>query len=104
MRVQIKNFSTHQTAKVFAILMAVTSLLFIIPFSIIPMLAPTQTGPDGNAVNFGSFSLMFLLMPLFQGLFGYVIMRFGMWLYNKISPRIGGIEFELEEVDLEQDI
>ncbi|MDG1732437.1 MAG: hypothetical protein P8M49_01175 [Thalassotalea sp.] len=100
MKVQVKNFSTHQTAKVFAILMALTSLLFVIPFSLIPMLAPTQVAADGSEVNFGAFSIMFLLMPIFQGLFGYVVMRFGMWLYNKVTPRIGGIEFEFEEVDL----
>ncbi len=80
--------------------MALTSLFFVIPFSLIPMLTPTQIGADGNEINSGAFGVVFLIMPIFQGLFGYVIMRFGMWLYNKITPLIGGIEFEFEETDL----
>ena len=99
MKIQIKNFSTHQTAKVFAILMAVSSLLFVIPFSLISLLASTPMDANGNEINTGAFSLMFLLMPIFQGVMGYIMMRFGMWVYNKITPRIGGIEFEFEEVD-----
>jgi hypothetical protein len=94
MKVQVKNFSTHQTAKVFAILMAVTSLLFMIPFILISLLASSTEG------YIGAFSFMFILMPIFQGVFGYIIMRFGMWVYNKITPRVGGIEFEFEEVEL----
>lgn len=93
MKVQIKNFSTHQTAKVFAILMAVTSLLFMIPFMLISMFA------NGTAEHLGVFSLMFIMMPLLQGIFGYLMVRLGMWIYNKITPRIGGIEFEFEEVE-----
>lgn len=100
MKVQVKSFSTHQTAKVFAILMALTSLLFVIPFSLMSMLAPTPIDPNGNEVAFRSFSMVFLIMPIFQGLMGYVMMRVGMWMYNKISPRTGGIEFELEEIKL----
>lgn len=92
MKVQIKNFSTHQTAKVFAILMAVASLLFMIPFILISIFANTHT------VNSSAFSLIFIMMPLFQGIFGYIMMRFGMWIYNKLTSRVGGIEFEFEEV------
>jgi hypothetical protein len=39
-------------------------------------------------------------MPIFQGIFGYIMMRVGLWVYNKLRPSIGGIEFEFEEVDL----
>jgi hypothetical protein len=99
-KVQVKNFSTHQTAKVFAILMAVSSLLFIIPFSLMGMLVPTSIDAEGNAVGTGAFNAIFLIMPVFQGVFGYIMMRFGMWVYNKLTPRIGGIEFEFEEIDL----
>lgn len=93
MKVQIKRFSTHQTAKVFSILMALTSLLFMLPFALISMLAI-----DGQQ-GFGGFGLLFFMMPIFQGVFAYLFMRLGLWLYNKISPRSGGIEFELAELD-----
>jgi len=100
MKVQVKKFSTHQTAKVFAILMTLTSLLFIIPFILMSMLAPMPVDPNGNEVGFGSFRMIFLIMPIFQGLMGYIVLRLGMWIYNKIAPRTGGIEFELEEIKL----
>jgi len=99
MKVQIKQFSTHQTAKVFAILMAVTSLLFIIPFGLLSMFTATPTDLNGNTLNTISIFPMFLIMPIVQGVFGYIMMRFGMWLYNKLTKHIGGIEFEFEEVN-----
>lgn len=30
---------------------------------------------------------------------GYIMVRFGMWIYNKLTPHIGGIEFEFEAVE-----
>ncbi|WP_438863641.1 hypothetical protein [Neptunicella sp.] len=93
MKVQVKRFSTHQTAKVFAVLMAVTSLLFMIPFMLLSMFAGGDSGQFGVSVS------MFIIMPFFQGVFGYIMVRFGMWIYNKITPRVGGIEFEFEEVE-----
>lgn len=100
MKVQVKNFSTHQTAKVFAILMAVSSLLIIIPFSLMSMLIPSLVDANGNDIATGSFGVVFLIMPILQGMMGYVMMRVGLWVYNKIAPRTGGIEFELEEIKL----
>ncbi|MCW8833076.1 MAG: hypothetical protein OQK09_16025 [Colwellia sp.] len=100
MKVQVKNFSTHQTAKVFAILMAASSLILIIPFSLLGMLAPTPIGAEGNTISSGAFSGIFLIMPIFQGIFGYIMMRLGLWIYNMLTPRIGGIEFDFEEVNL----
>lgn len=102
MKVQVKRFSSHQTAKVFAILMAVSSLIFVVPFSLIALFSPAAIDANGNEVSFSGFSLMFLIMPIFQGAMGYVMVRFGMWIYNKITPHIGGIEFEFEVVDVTQ--
>lgn len=98
MKVQVKKFSTHQTAKVFAILVAVTSLLIIIPFSLLSMLMPSPVDASGNEITSGSFGVVFLIMPIFQGMMGYIMMRIGLWVYNKIAPSTGGIEFELEEI------
>lgn len=102
MKVQVKGFSTHQTAKVFAILMAVTSLIFVVPFSLVTLLAPSAVDANGNEVSFSAFSLMFIIMPIFQGVMGYIMVRFGLWVYNKLTPHMGGIEFEFEQIDIEQ--
>tara|TARA_R110000744_G_scaffold267701_1_gene381552 strand:+ start:47 stop:388 length:342 start_codon:yes stop_codon:yes gene_type:complete len=101
MKVQVKRFSSHQTAKVFAILMAASSLIFVIPFSLIALFSPAAVDTSGNEVSFSGFSMMFLIMPIFQGVMGYIMVRFGMRVYNKLTPHIGGIEFEFEPVDVE---
>ncbi|ALS98837.1 hypothetical protein AT746_11525 [Lacimicrobium alkaliphilum] len=95
MKIQISRFSTHQTAKIFALLMVVTSLLFMLPFMFLSSLVPT---PTGGSSSFG-FSALFILMPIFQGIFGYIMVRVGLWLYNLLSPRFGGFEFEYETID-----
>lgn len=33
---------------------------------------------------------------------GYIIVRFGLWIYNKLTPHLGGIEFEFEPVVVTQ--
>ncbi len=99
MKVQIKKFSPHQTAKVFAILMVVSFLLIMVPMSVIVSFGPSPIDQNGNEINTGlSFGIMFLVMPIIQGLFGYVLIRVGIWVYNKLYRRIGGIEFEFEDV------
>ena len=99
MKVQIKNFSPHQTAKVFAILIVVSMLLIMIPMSLIVSFGPAPVDQSGNEINVGfPFGMMFLVMPIIQGLFGYLMIRVGIWVYNKLYARIGGIEFEFEDL------
>jgi TRAP-type C4-dicarboxylate transport system permease small subunit len=97
-KVQISNFSTHQTAKVFAFMMAATSLLFFLPFGMLSLIGSGPVAEDGTEVSMMPFTIMFLIFPLIQGLFGYVFVRIGMWAYNKLSPRVGGFEFEVIEI------
>ena len=100
MKIQINRFSTHQTAKVFALLMAVSSLLFILPFMLISFLVPAPPTPKGASLPTTVFSTMFLIMPIFQGIMGYLMVRFGLWIYNLLSPKVGGFEFEYKTIEL----
>ena len=100
MKVQIKNFSAHQTAKVFALLVVVTMLPFMIPMSLIVFFGLSAVDKHGNEINLGfPFGMMFLAAPFIQGLVGYIMIRIGIWVYNKLYKKIGGIEFELENVN-----
>jgi hypothetical protein len=85
MKKQVTNISPIQTAKVFAVL----SMIATIPFwllMLIPMMAmPGPTPPFFNG--------MFILMPIFYAVFGFVFTAVGAWLYNVMYKYIGGIEF-----------
>jgi uncharacterized membrane protein YhaH (DUF805 family) len=90
MKTQIQRFSPHQNAKVFAILMAVSSLVFVLPFMLIAMM----TAPDGgNAMPL----VMVVLFPVIYLIMGYLMVVVGCWFYNIMFKYVGGIEFEHSE-------
>lgn len=90
MKVHIEKFPVHQNAKVFAVLMALSSLFFVIPF----MLLASMTAPEGAFPLF-----MVIVFPLMYLVFGYLMVAVGCWLYNWIARHIGGLEFESRSTD-----
>lgn len=91
MKQQIARFSPHQNGKVFAILMAVGSLVFVIPFTLIAMAsAPPEARPP---------ALFMLAMPVLYLVMGYISVAVGCWVYNVLFKHIGGIEYETEGVE-----
>lgn len=86
MKITVNRLSTHQNAKVFAVLFALTSLVFIVPFALFAMAA----GPEGS----GPGLVFIVLMPILYLVIGYLMVAIGCWLYNVMVPHIGGIEFE----------
>lgn len=88
MKQQIARFSPHQNAKVAAVLMAVTSLLFIVPFVLVfSFVLPAQGRPP---------LLMFLIMPVMYLVIGYIAVALSCLIYNLLARYTGGIEFESE--------
>lgn len=90
MKVQVEKFSVHQNAKVFAVLMALSSLVMVIPF----MLIVSMGAPEGAFPLF-----MLIVFPLMYLVFGYVMIAIGCWLYNWIAKRMGGLEYESRNLD-----
>ena len=88
MKQQVARFSPHQNGKVFAVLMAVTSLVFVLPM----MLFASITAPPGTAPP----TAFFVLSPVFYLVIGYVMVAIGCWVYNYMFKFIGGIEFEAQ--------
>lgn len=86
MKQQVARLSPHQNGKVFAVLMALGSLVFLGPFCVLLMFGPND--PNAPPV------WLFLLLPLFYLIFGYISVAVGCWLYNIMFKHIGGIEFE----------
>ncbi len=86
MKTRIEKFSVHQNGKVFAVLMAVSCLVFVVPF----LLIATFTGPQGS----GFPMLMIIMFPVLYLVFGYLMVAAGCWVYNIVVKYTGGIEFE----------
>ncbi|MBD9667448.1 hypothetical protein IB278_26060 [Variovorax sp. VRV01] len=91
MKQQIERFSPHQNAKVFGVLMAVSSLIIMLPFSLLLFAtAPTQARPP---------VFFLLLAPLMYLVMGYVMVAVGCAIYNFMFKYIGGIEFQAKTDD-----
>ena len=88
MKQQVARLSPHQNAKVFGVLTAIGSLVFLVPFFLF-FSATVPAGAPGAPPAF-----MFLLAPLFYLFFGYVSVAIGCLLYNFMFKYIGGVEYE----------
>jgi len=85
MKQQISRFSPHQNGKVVAVLMAVVSLIVLIPFFLIASVA----GVGERA----PFWIVFVI-PIVYLVFGYLSVVIGCALYNVFVPILGGFEYE----------
>jgi len=91
MKQQIVRFSPHQNGKVMAVMMALSSLVFLVPFALFAFaMAPANARP--------SF-LMVLAMPIVYLVMGYLMVAVGCAVYNFLSGYIGGIEYESRGLD-----
>lgn len=97
MKQQIKRFSPHQNAKVFAILMAVGCLPMLLLMVAASLLAPSPTDAQGNPVDIPV--LIYAIFPVIYLVFGYIFVVIGCWIYNLMFGLIGGIEVETVDID-----
>jgi len=86
MKQQVARFSPHQNGKVMAVMMAVTSLIFFLPFALIGSMF--GYGPMRGSI------WMILAVPIFYLVFTYISIAIACALYNVLVPFIGGLEFE----------
>ena len=93
MKKQIKRLSPHQNGKVFGVLMALSSLVFVIPMSLAFSLMPMHQEQSGPSAFF------FLLFPIFYLIMGYLMVAVGCLIYNFAFKYLGGIEYETIEGD-----
>ncbi len=88
MKRQIKRLSPHQNGKVFGVLMALSSLVFVIPMTLAFSLMPTPQGQSGPSAFF------FVLFPILYLVMGYLMVAVGCLIYNFAFKYLGGIEYE----------
>lgn len=94
MKKQIRRLSPHQNGKVAGVLLAFTSLLFLVPLFAMILFTP-NVDPQGNAA--GSPYLFFILFPLMYLVLGYLTVALGCVLYNLLFKYLGGFEFEVTD-------
>ncbi len=88
---QIKSFGILQTAKFAGVLYVVMTAIFAIPSGIVGALVAVIAGkPEGL------ISLLFIVLPIFYGIFGFLMVALMCWLYNVVAARMGGVEIELQ--------
>ncbi|MHB8348150.1 MAG: hypothetical protein ACYDHM_13440 [Acidiferrobacterales bacterium] len=97
MKKQISRLSPHQNGKVVGILMAVTSLVFVLPMSIGMFLSAPALDQHGNPVIFPK--LLMILFPVIYLVSGYLFMVVWSFVYNFLFRYIGGFEFEVSDAD-----
>lgn len=96
MKKQIYQLSASQNGKVFGVLMALSSLVFVVPMAIIFSFMPSGVDRNGHPMD-GPPILIFLLLPVFYLVFGYLMIAIGCKFYNFMFKYIGGIEYEARD-------
>jgi len=95
MKKQIRRISPHQNAKVFAILMAVSSLVFVIPVFALAFFAAPPVDQHGNSIVFQKY--FFVALPFVYFIIGYLTILIGSIIYNYLFKFIGGFEYEVND-------
>ncbi len=87
----ITYIAPHKTALTVAVVVAIASLVMMIPMILMFALIPVEAEGQGMA---SVFSVMMIVMPWMQVVFAYLIVAVMAWLYNLVARRTGGISYE----------
>lgn len=85
MKKQLSRISVHQTAKVFAFIYFLISLVILVPIGIAMLVTKYEA------------AFMFFLLPFIYLLIGYLSWLLLGFVYNIVSKYFGGIEFDLTD-------
>jgi hypothetical protein len=95
MRTQIRRLSPHQNGKVIGILMAISSLFFVLPMTVMMYFSGPSVDKQGNPVTFEIY--FYIIFPILYLILGYIMTALGCVIYNFLFKYIGGIEFETKD-------
>ncbi|MCX7659732.1 MULTISPECIES: hypothetical protein [Caldimonas] len=90
MKRRIQRLSPHQNGKVAGLMMALVSLVILVPF----MLILGGIMPHGERMPW----LMVLILPVLYLVLGYIGTVLACWVYNLVAGWVGGIEYDAQEV------
>ncbi len=88
---RINRFGIKQTSKVAGLVYFVIGIL-ITPFVYLSTLAPPAPGADPKAkLGLG----VVLMLPFIYGLIGYAGTALMLFIYNRVTKRVGGVELDI---------
>ena len=95
---RIKRFGVIQTAKVAAVIYFFIGAIIIFPFWLFSSIVQSEFGFE--IPFFGG--MFFILIPVIYALASFIMVAIACLFYNLIAKFIGGIEVEVENMDLGQ--
>ena len=100
MKHTVKSFSVWSTSKIAAIVIFALVALFSWPVAALAVLSRMNhkfysSHPD----DFRTTVVMFAVFPAIEAVAVFFMTAAATWLYNVLSPRVGGIEVEIATVD-----
>jgi len=106
----IKRFGPISVAKMYGLLCFIMGLIIGLIYGLIVIIsgaAITALAPSSSEGSAGGIStivvgiLIMIGMPLFYGFFGFIAGLIGALIYNGVAKIVGGVELELEGVQLD---
>jgi hypothetical protein len=102
----VKRLGVFSVAKIYSVVMAGVGLVVGIPLGLIMIIfgaaIMSSSGRDaaaGGGVGIGIGIFYMIGLPIFYGVFGFIIGAIGALIYNLAAGVLGGIEMELENAD-----
>lgn len=91
----IKSVGVLSCAKIMGAIQAAIGLIFM-PFFLLAGLVGALANPGTERVSSVVFAVFAVFLPLFCGVFGFLMGALAAWVYNLISEWMGGIQLEFQ--------
>lgn len=96
---RIKSVGVFSCAKMLGVLYGCMGLL-VIPIVLVGGVASMASQQTNSAIGGAALLAFGLLAPFLYGGMGFVSGAIGAWVYNLIAKKLGGIEIELDPVQV----
>ena len=93
----ITHVSPLSVAKVSGVLYALFGLIFGVFISLAALAGAFAAAEDGQGAFLGALFGVgsVIVLPIFYGCMGFVVMLISAWLYNIVSGMVGGVEIDI---------
>ncbi|GGF64025.1 DUF3566 domain-containing protein [Alteromonas lipolytica] len=95
MQQRLTKLSPHSVALHMALVFAVISLVFMLPFTFL-MSAMAPNMPDDAGMPFAASGVLAFVMPIIYFIFTYIFSFIMALLYNLLAKMTGGVKVTLE--------